>query len=383
MVGKEKMLIFSSTFGEGHQQAAHAISQVARLYEGIETIQLDFISLEHPLLFPIGHYMYMKGITAFPSFYGYLFRKTRLSNSPTLKLHFLSEELQRMQKLLEEIRPTVVVNTFPYTAYLISKLKEYGLSNVPLVTIITDYTDHGYWIHPNTDLYIVGSKEVREALQKRGIEKGKIADTGIPVRQEFCCDYSHSSLFEKYGLDSSIPTILVMGGGYGLMGDAVSFFQMLTSLEQKLQILVVCGHNDKLRQVAEDALKDSKHRSIITGYIDYVHEFMAVSDLIVTKPGGVTISEAMTAGLPMVLYHALPGQEQDNATFLKKAGVAMQAETLEDLQLLLSELSSNPLAYLAVKKNVETYKWKPSALDALHAILQLSQQEKGLIPTIV
>lgn len=167
------------------------------------------------------------------------------------------------------------------------------------------------------------------------------------------------------------------------MGDAVSFFQMLTSLEQKLQILVVCGHNDKLRQVAEDALKDSKHRSIITGYIDYVHEFMAVSDLIVTKPGGVTISEAMTAGLPMVLYHALPGQEQDNATFLKKAGVAMQAETLEDLQLLLSELSSNPLAYLAVKKNVETYKWKPSALDALHAILQLSQQEKGLIPTIV
>lgn len=384
MAGKDKILIFSSTFGEGHQQAARAISEVARLHrQGVETIVFDFMAWAHPLLYPIGHYMYMKGIKAFPSIYGYLFRKTRQSQSLTLKLHFLPEELQRMQRLLEEIQPTVVVSTFPYTAYIISKLKEHGLCKVPSVTVITDYTDHGYWIHPNTDQYIVGSQEVREALQKRGVAKDKIADTGIPIRPEFAHSYSHSMLLEKYGLDPFVPTILIMGGGYGLMGNATSLFHMLATFPQKLQILIVCGHNEKLKGIAEEELKDSQHHIFVTGYIEYVHELMAISDLIVTKPGGVTISEAMAMGLPMLLHHALPGQEQDNADFLKQAGVAIQAKTIEDLQVMLEELISNPLAYLSLKRNVEICKRKQSSLDALFVILQISQHVRNLMPTLV
>ncbi|WP_051316961.1 MGDG synthase family glycosyltransferase [Ectobacillus panaciterrae] len=378
---RDKILILSSTFGEGHQQAAYAIHEATQLRQPVmESVVLDFMAWAHPYLYPASHYLYMKGIQIFPAIYDYLYQKTRRRNSFSMSLKtILSLEKGQMLKLLQEVQPSVVVSTFPYPAAIMSKLKEYGLTTVPTVTIITDYTDHSYWIHPYTDQYIVGSSLIRQALHRQGIPDDKITDTGIPIKAAFSNFHSSERLAMKYGLDSKVPTILVMGGGYGMMGDGLSIFQVLNELPEPIQILIVCGHNEKLRHQVREGLKHSKHRIHLAGYIDYVHELMAVSNLIITKAGGITTSEALAMGLPMLLYNPLPGQEQDNARFLVQSGVAVQAENLTDLRTKLSNMLCNPKFLSNMKENANRFHAKAATAAALDVIVRASHQEPSPI----
>jgi processive 1,2-diacylglycerol beta-glucosyltransferase len=285
-------------------------------------------------------------------------------------------------ELLQEVQPSVVVSTFPFAAGVMSKLKGCGLTHIPTVTIITDYTDHSYWIHPDTDQYIVGSSLVRQALNRHGIADSKIADTGIPIKSQFYGYHSRQALSEKYGLDFDLPTIMVMGGGNGMIRDGLSTFRELDALPQPVQLIIVCGHNEKLRLQLKEELKDSKHRIHLTGYIDYVHELMAISDFILTKPGGITISEAMAMNLPMLLYSPLPGQEQDNAQFLVQAGVAIQAENHADLRKKLSQLLNTPRFLISMKENVKRFQIKGTNFSPLDVIVRTKQQSRSLIFTL-
>lgn len=372
----DKVLILSGTFGEGHQQVANAVHEAILLrLPDVESVVFDFMALAYSYLYPISHYVYMKGIKKFPSVYGYFYQKTRKVSSFSIKLNtVLSPGMGRILKLLQEVQPSVVVSTFPFAAGVMSKLKQYGLINIPTVTIITDYTDHSYWIHPYTDQYIVGSSMVRQALNRQGIADSKISDTGIPIRPKFFQSYLWEELTVKYRLDSDLPTILVMGGGYGIIGDGLTTFRALNALPQSVQLIIVCGHNEKLRNQVREELKYSKHRIYLTGYIDYVHELMAISDIMITKPGGITTSEAMAMELPMLLYNPLPGQEQDNAQFLVQAGVAMEAENLVDLCTKLSNLLYDPKLLTNMKENTKRFHMKGSAFDALDVIVQTRHQ---------
>ena len=140
-------------------------------------------------------------------------------------------------------------------------------------------------------------------------------------------------------------------------------------------------HNKKLRHQVKEELKHSKHRIHLTGYIDYVHELMAISDIIITKPGGITTSEAMAMELPMLLYNPLPGQEQDNTQFLVQAGVAMQAENLADLSTKLSNLLNTPKILISMKENIKRFHIKGTDFDALDIIVRTRHQNLSLIFT--
>lgn len=373
---KEKILILSGSYGDGHQQAANAIREAARLrYPDMEVVVLDFMEFVHPYINPISRYVFAQGIKKFPSLHGYLYQKTRDTSSPLMlkTLNLLSA--RRMLNLLEEIQPSVVISTFPFAAAAISILKSHGLTSVPSVTIITDHTDHSYWIHPYTDQYIVGSELVREALHQSGIPDSQISITGIPIGPEFSMHYPARYLQIKHGLDPELRTVLVMGGGWGIIGNGVSSMLALEDLLQPIQLIIICGRNEKLRKQLTERLKYSKHRIRLTGYIDYVHELMAVSDIMITKPGGLTTSEAIAMQLPMLLYKPLPGQEQDNAKFLLQAGVAMQAEDTSDLTGKLASALENPQCLLAMKEKTRQFHTKSAAFEALEIALQTMRTE--------
>lgn len=362
----KKILLFHSQFGDGHLQAARAIQEAIRIQENdMESMVIDFMEL-HPLIYPVSRYVYIKGIKTFPSAYGYIFHKTREMNSTKYfkTLRYLS--MRRMMKFLKDAQPSIVVSTFPFAAATMSMLKTYGFTRVPTVTVITDHTDHSSWIHPHTDQYIVGSNPVRQALLNYGIPDSKIAVTGIPIRPEFSKTYSRDALRKKHGLDSVLPTILVAGGGYGIMGNRLN--DILDNLSTKIQLLYVCGHNEKLKKQLTERFKDSKHRILITGYIDYIHELMALSDLMITKPGGLTTSEAMAQELPMLFEKSLPGQEQDNARLLIQAGVAMQADHPFDLKLKLERILNNPILLKQMREQAKKFNTKRAAFDALDVI---------------
>jgi processive 1,2-diacylglycerol beta-glucosyltransferase len=233
----------------------------------------------------------------------------------------------------------------------------------------TDHTDHSCWIYPSTDQYIVGSCIVRDSLINLGVGEGRIAVTGIPIRQQFLQSIQREEIFRKYNLDPHLPTVLVMGGGCGLIGDGRSTIKEFEELPQNIQFIIVCGRNEKLQMKLKDKLQNSKHHIHLTGYIHNVHELMAISDLMVTKPGGVSTFEAIAMELPMLLYKPIPGQEEDNAKFLVQSGVAIQAMKERDLIDHISKLLSNAELLQQMRENAKNFHPKESAFASAEVIV--------------
>lgn len=369
---KDKILILSATFGEGHKQVANAISEAVDFsLPEVEPVILDIMHWLHPYLYPVSNYFYKKVIKKFPQVYSYLYRKTRESSPFSDKLNALfSLGMGSMLEILERINPKVVVSTYPFAAGIMSKLKEQGLINVPIVTIITDYTDHSYWIHPYTDQYVVGSEQVKDRLISLGVEQYKIKCTGIPIRQKFIQTQSREILALQYGLNSNTFTILVMGGGEGFIGKGLSTFQAFESLSTPIQFIIICGRNKKLQKKLEEELGTSKHKVLLMGFCENVNELMALSDLMISKPGGVTTSEALAMELPLLIYNPLPGQEEDNADYLVKSGLAILAENELDLIDKIHHMIHDSIPLLSMKLRTKLYQTKTSSFDALDVIIR-------------
>jgi processive 1,2-diacylglycerol beta-glucosyltransferase len=368
---KDKILILSATFGDGHKQVANAISEAVDFsLPDVEPIVLDIMHWLHPYLYPVSNYFYKKVIKNFPQMYSYLYRKTRESSPFSGRLNALfTFGMGSMLEILERINPKVVVSTYPFAAGIMSKLKEQGLINVPVVTIITDYTDHSYWLHPCTDQYVVGSEQVKDRLISLGVDPFKIKCTGIPIRQKFINTQPREILASKYDLNSNKFTILVMGGGEGFIGKGISTFHAFETLSTPIQFIIICGRNKKLQKKLEEELRTTKHKVLIMGFCENVNELMAISDLMISKPGGVTTSEALAMELPLLIYNPLPGQEEDNADFLVKSGLAILAENEFDLIAKIHQMVHDSIPLLSMKLRTRVFQTKTSSIDALEVII--------------
>lgn len=373
-MANDKIFVLSGNFGDGHRQAAKAIIEAAeRSFPGMATMHADFMELTHPIVHPVSRYIFLQGMKSMPSAYGYLYSKTRGENAFSGMLKsFNRYGLGRLLKLLRTERPSIVVSTFPPAAGAMSMLKQYGLTEVPTVTCITDHTDHSYWIYPHTDHYIVGSHDVKQALAKYGIPCSGISVTGIPIRSAFRETYDRNALIRKHGLDPSLPTLLLMGGGCGVMEDSRQLVSGLDALPFPIQCIVVCGRNRQLQQQWIKHALLSEQKIHVKGYVEDVHELMSVAHLMVTKPGGLTISEALAVELPMLLYKPLPGQEEDNAKFLLKSGAALKADNRDQLIHAIAERLRDPEQTLkSIKGNARILQRKHAADDALHVLKQV------------
>ncbi|MDR6881151.1 MGDG synthase family glycosyltransferase [Bacillus sp. 3255] len=374
MKRRDKLLILTGSLGDGHNKAAQAILEATRFHRPDADVKVvDFLEWTHPYLHGVGKYCYMQWVKSLPSLYGFLYRKTREDNTIShLFKKMKSFSTDRMLELLHEEEPTEVVCTFPGAAAAMSYLKCNGWTTVPTVTVMTDYTDHSYWVHPGTDRYLVGAEHVKKALLRYRVPEQRIVVTGIPLRMPFTREYDRMALRDKHGLHREMPTVLVMGGGHGLIGKQFKSVLQSEELTAPVQFIFVCGRNEKLRLHLEEELGSMKmrHHVKITGFVDYVHELMALSDLIITKPGGLTISEAMALELPMMLYKPIPGQEQENAAYLVGLGAAIQAKNAEELKNQLLEVIANRSLLSKLKENVKMSQQQGDALHMLNAIFE-------------
>ncbi|REE81184.1 processive 1,2-diacylglycerol beta-glucosyltransferase [Paenibacillus taihuensis] len=340
------ILILTGDYGSGHVQAAGALrNAIKAAHPELATMVVDYMVQAHPLMHPLSKYMYLNGVQSFPRAYGYLYSKTRGQNRLSSSLKFMHGfGLGKFLAMLERVKPSAIISTFPLAAGAASFMKVNGYCHVPIITVITDFTDHSYWLHPQTDLYIVGSQEVAHRLTKVGVDSSRIAVTGIPIRPEYSRSYDKQAIRAELGLRSDLPTLLVMGGGDGLMGQEVteSLCSWVQSHERPdLQMIIVCGHNEKLRQQLLKLREDSYVPLVVTGFTDRIPELMAASDILITKSGGLTSSEALASGLPMLIYKPLPGQEIDNANFLSHSGAALHLSSLDQLKRAVRVLLKN------------------------------------------
>lgn len=369
----EKILLLSGPYGEGHKQAAQALLETCRLTRpNADTVIVDFIEWTLPRLHHFSKTVYHRGLQKFPSVYGYLFRHTRkgaAAKSGRLRWY----GLKRIVRLLEETEPTVVVCTFPLAAAAMSALKMAGMTDIPTVTVITDHTDHNYWLHPGTDRYVVGSEKVRRGLVQSGVPESRVEVTGIPIRPSFCSatkEADRPALRAKLGLPADKPVMLLMGGGYGMMNEGIVRLMVESAKDASRQVVVVCGHNEKLRGKLEERLQAEVpgHNVRLTGFVGNMEQYMGAADLIVTKPGGLTTSEAIAMRLPMVLYRPLPGQEEDNADYLTGARVAVRAADEEQLTGIVSLLLHRPELLRDMRRNMDRLHMETASFRALEAI---------------
>ncbi|PWI57970.1 MGDG synthase family glycosyltransferase [Sulfoacidibacillus thermotolerans] len=374
----KRVLILSASYGEGHQQAALAVRDaIMESHPGHEVHIVDYIEMVHPRLNSVARYCYLKSVRFAPALYGLFYKGTsRIAPSSLIQRRLNHLGYEELAEFLHEEQPDVILSTFPTPAGVMSVLREHGLTQIPAATVITDHAIHSQWIHPYTDHYFVGSEHVKQGLILRGIDERRISVTGIPIRPAFLEASNRAGIRAKLGLEPDYPTLLIMGGAYGVLSDIVQICEELFQSDRRMQLMVVCGRNEKLRQQIEQLSKDAKNPVWVFGFTREVHELMAVSDLIVTKAGGLTVSEALAMELPMLLYRPIPGQETQNAAFLVKSRVAVLARTRKQvIDHIYRLLRDNGSLLARMRANTNTIRKVTAARDIADKLVELENQE--------
>jgi 1,2-diacylglycerol 3-beta-galactosyltransferase len=278
-----------------------------------------------------------------PRLYGALFHLTNHRRSFALLERALYRLLRRgLAQLLRQTRPDMIVCVHPLLSHAaLRALDEAGL-RIPFLTVMTDpVTPHRSWVAPAADHCIVPTDMARDFCQQHGMPDDNIAVLGMPIDLKFSRPCASKALLRKQlGLHPTMPVVLVMGGGEGA-GKLVQRVRALWRAALPVQLVIVTGRNERLRrrleQMARELPVPLQQRQHILGFAQNMHELMQAADLIVTKAGPGTISEAMACRLPIVLSGCIPGQEEGNVRYVCDEGIGVLAETEEELVAILQE----------------------------------------------
>lgn len=336
---KKRILLLSEGFGTGHTQAAYALSVgIRQLAPDVQTRVIELGKFLNPTVGPLIFAAYRKTVSTQPKLVGLLYRKKykkSLNRFTQLALHRIF--YTQASHVVEQLRPDAVICTHPFPNIVVSRLKRSGL-DIPLYTLITDYDAHGTWLNPEVNQYLVSAPEVRQKLLMRGIASDSIVVTGIPVHPKFWQRCPQAEAQHILGL-KPLPTVMIMGGGWGLALDE-ELLQYMSTWREHVQLLFCMGSNQKaIQRMEQDPMY--RHPNIhIFGYTQEVSTLMDASDLLVTKPGGMTCTEGMTKGIPMLFYAPIPGQEEENCDYFTEHGFGERIESratvakwFNDLQL--------------------------------------------------
>ena len=326
-----RILVLSASAGAGHNRAAEAIRESARAYSpGVEIEWVDSLQYTNAVFSRLYEKSYVWMASYSPSLWGALYRQTgkNTEHKNLEKLVELHDRLtyKKLQAHVEEFQPDAIVCThfLPANVFLAKRI------GVPVYIVITDFDAHLMWYKPKATGYFVPSDEVKVQLHRFGYPAERIHTTGIPIHPVFAQ--------ETPRLASDKPSILFMSGGFG-MGHMEEALERILDIHLPFDLTVVAGRNEAMRKKLE---KIARGRATVHGFVNNVHELMGQSDLIITKAGGLTVSECLAKKLPMVIFSPIPGQEECNADYLLEHGCAVKARTMDVLDYKILELLQNP-----------------------------------------
>ncbi|MCE5239506.1 glycosyltransferase [bacterium] len=366
-----RVLILSASLGEGHRQASVAIEDELRRQCPSATVHVaDFGEFLNHTFYSLMRFGYLQSLRLAPRIYGDFYRRTMaIAPDSRVQRRLNRLGLAALHGFIADYDPDLVICTYPTPAGVLSRLRELGATRVPVATIVTDYTVHSQWLHPAVDMYFVGAEQIREAVIQRGFDPARIHATGIPIRHQFAEPLDRRAARQQLGLDPDRPVLLMMGGAYGVLPRLGKMPRLLRRLPPEVQVLVVCGRDPRsYRRFQREALACDLGRMRVFGFVEPVHLFMAASDLVVTKAGGLTTSEALAMNLPMLIFRPLPGQEEQNTRFLTSSGAAVVAHRTTDLRWALSDLLTHP-EQLEVMREAAARVARPRAAETIVATM--------------
>jgi processive 1,2-diacylglycerol beta-glucosyltransferase len=352
------ILILSVSAGAGHVRAAQALEAAAKAANPpLQATHLDLLALVPKEFRKLYAEQYIKLVDKLPQLWSFLYAKTDRPSRDSVfgRLKRAAEKLntRKLQAEIARLRPDAILCTHFLPAELLSRqkaqLKNGGAALPPLWVQVTDFDVHALWVHPHVDRYCVASDEVAFRLADRGVPRAKISVTGIPVMPQFSVPLDRRECALELGLAPERFTVALMAGGAGV-GSLDELATRLLRASDDLQLIALAGRNAELLARLRKLAKSHPGRLFPLGFTTTVERVVSASDLVVTKPGGLTVSECLAKHKPMLLVSPIPGQEERNADYLLEAGAALKAADAATLEYKLGQLLANPARLRAMSE---------------------------------
>jgi len=369
----KRLLLLSVSAGAGHMRAAEAIRNCARRREpGLEARHIDVMDFVPATFRKLYSDFYLKLVSKAPVLWSYLYQVTNEAepDSATQKIRRAIERLNA-RALIREIaafRPDAIVCTHFLPAEILFHQIRKGRLASPVWVQVTDFDLHRMWVIPQMTGYFAANEEVAFRMQAQGIPEQNIHVTGIPIMPAFAQRPDRAECARELGLDPSHTTILLMGGGAGI-GSLETVAARLLALDKDFQLVALAGKNQQTLAALQELAKIYPGKLFPQGFTNQVERLMACADLAITKPGGLTTSECLALGLPMIINSPIPGQEERNADFLLEQGAALKAIDAVTLEYRVRRLLEHPEKLAAMRARAKALGRPDAAKEVLRNVL--------------
>lgn len=336
----KSVLVLSASSGAGHIRSAEAVA-AAFAARGVPARHVEVLRYTNPLFRRFYSDLYVEMVNRSPDLMGLLYNAMdRPWRYQKRRLALDRLNTRPLVGLLKEADPGVVVCTHFLPAEILVHLKRKRVLDVPVAVVVTDFDAHAMWLYKGVDWYFVACEETRVHLAALGIPAETIHVTGIPIDPVFASPKSKRETRAALGLDPDRTTVLVSAGGFGV-GPVESLVRAVHAVRHPIQVAVVCGRNAALERRLK-SFDGAAHPMTVVGYTTEMDSWMAASDLLVGKAGGLTSSEAMARGLVLVIVNPIPGQEERNSDHFLEEGAAIRCNNLPALAYKVDSLLGDP-----------------------------------------
>lgn len=377
---KIRILLLYTSDVSGHYCAAEAIKQaLEKLYPQVQVKEENLFNHGNCLIVKIMDALYYTVVKLAPWLWDLLWdnRLIYWFTFPLRDFLYYCNSSRLYKEVIAPFSPQAVICTHNIACALCSTIKRKKSLSYLLAAVPTDYALHPYWFYKNVDLYFLAHEGLRKNLQRKGIPSYKIQTTGIPILSAFSEHKDRQKLKKKWGLKKDIFTILLMGGGQG-MGSLHQIVFNLNKLHLPVQLLVVSGTNHGLEEKLQEMKSKLDMPMRVWGYVEEVDELMEVSDILISKPGGLTTAEALVKGLPMGIVNSLGGQEKRNQELLLKKKIAFKLSNEKDMTDLIARFlheSHESSEFKEWQIKVKELAKPEAALDIARRIIQSTNEK--------
>ncbi|MDB5050609.1 MAG: UDP-N-acetylglucosamine:LPS N-acetylglucosamine transferase [Fibrobacteres bacterium] len=356
------LVLLSVSAGAGHVRAAEALrAQAAEAYPDVNAIHLDLMEWVPAVFRKVYADSFLYVVERYPEIWGYLYGRTDKPPREYSKTEGLRKALERLNtvkfmKVLKDLNPDHVICTHFLPAQLLSRKIRKGAFKLPVWVQVTDFDVHRLWIHSHLAGYFAASEEVAWRMADKGVDPSTIQVTGIPIMPVFSSRLDKAACARELGLDPAKPVLALMAGGAGVGagtggGGLDQTAARLLAMPGDFQLIAMAGRNAKLLADLNRLAQVHPGRLFPMGFTRTIERIMKAADLAITKPGGLTSSECLAMGLPMILVNPIPGQEERNADYLLENGAALKAYDSAGLEFRVKDLLANPRRLAALREN--------------------------------
>lgn len=364
----KKALIFYACYGGGHISAANSIKEyIDSNLKDIEAIPIDFMNYLSKTIDKLTITAYEEMAKKAPSLWGTVYMRSE--NGPLAKISTDSNKIMaiKLHTLIKKYNPDYIISAHPFSSQMCAYLKKKGkLSNTKLATIMTDFAPHDQWLIGSEyiDFFFVAHHEMKNELINKGISAQKIFDTGIPLSSKFLLDYDKNKIFDFFNLSNDKFTILFFAGGrFGLSKKNTSqILEDIARYMDNVQVIAISGKNAQMYNSFNQIIKKyNREKDIkLLEFTDKVPELMHISDIVISKPGGLTTSESLACNLPIIVINPIPGQEEQNAEFLERNHLGYWIKKDDNPIGMIFKVITNKQIMDELKNNVKNFAKKNS-----------------------